>query len=453
MTRVDPLAADSIGTVEPSGVSGSVAAAGRMRPAMVLHVLNSPAGGAALSTLSIIERLAAEGIASCAVCHDAGSPIERKQLLDATSGRTVFRPLYWWNRKIRAPRWKRPLIELRQILKTGWARQSAATVAQYAQWNRAQLIHTNTFLNPEGGLAARALGLPHVWHLRELIGPGQPFQFPQSNAQLRRFIERHTSIVVANSHITAAQAGSALPRELLRVVPNGIDVDAFQPRIADRNCAPIVVAMVASLTSRWKKHALFVAAAERLKDLPNIEFRIYGHDTTEGGTRPRDDYAEQIHRQIVAAGLENRFHIPGHIADPTQIMSQIDILAHAADSESFGRVLVEAMAAGLPVVSVRGGGASEVVEDGVTGLLVAPDDACGLSNCLRRMVTDCGLRERLGQAGRQRALQNYSLQACVAGVLRAYEDAMLRSRGQTAAHERQRQSLNIESGSDSNGSE
>jgi hypothetical protein len=109
---------------------------------MVLHVLNSAAGGAALSTIDLIKALGQTGISACAVCHDAGNDAEREQLRAATDGRTLFTSLYWWNRKIRAALWKRPLIELRQIVKTGWMRRSTAAIMDFAQRHAAELIHT-----------------------------------------------------------------------------------------------------------------------------------------------------------------------------------------------------------------------------------------------------------------------------------------------------------------------
>jgi glycosyltransferase involved in cell wall biosynthesis len=110
-------------------------------------------------------------------------------------------------------------------------------------------------------------------------------------------------------------------------------------------------------------------------------------------------------------------------------MSQIDVLVHPADHESFGRVVVEAMAAGLPVVGVRGGGVGEIVRDGETGLLADADDAAGLAACIERVGRNEELRRSLGTAGRRRALDTYSLEACVAGMLRVYEQAMQRPLG------------------------
>ncbi len=152
--------------------------------------------------------------------------------------------------------------------------------------------------------------------------------------------------------------------------------------------------MVASLTSRTKKHPLFVEAAALLKDVPNVEFRIYGHDPSAAGAGTGDHYSAGIHTLVRDRGLTDRFRFEGFVADPGRIMSQIDVLVHPADNESFGRIVVEAMAAGLPVVGVRGGGVGEIVVDDQTGLVASPDDAAGLAERIERLVRDEPLRKR-----------------------------------------------------------
>jgi len=402
-----------------------------LRPKKVLHVLNGAGGGAALSTLALIEAFQKLGIEACAVCHDAGSPGERQRLHDATRGAVVFTPLYWWNRKIRAALWKRPLIELRQLIRTGWMRRSTEQVARFADEQQIDLIHTNTILTPEGGLAAQRLGLPHVWHLREMLGPSRPFRLSMQGSKLREYLERHASLVVANSHIAAATAGDAIAPEMLRIVPNGIDLRAFTPRgntpaVGRRR----VVAMVGAVTSRWKKHALFIEAAAQVVCGPDVEFRIYGHDPLVEGGGAGDPYAQQIHALAARFfGSYDRFRFCGHVANPVRIMSEIDILVHPADHESFGRVAVEAMAAGLPVIGVREGGIAEIVVDGVTGLLAAPNDSNDLALKLECLIDAPDLCARFGAAGRARAESHYSIEACANGVLRAYEEAMQRPVG------------------------
>jgi glycosyltransferase involved in cell wall biosynthesis len=272
-----------------------------------------------------------------------------------------------------------------------------------------------------------------VWHIRELVGPGTPYPLHLEGPALGRYLAAHASKLIANSHVTASHVRGWLPDDLLEVVPNGIDIDRFTPRVAGAEGGPIVVAMVGSLLSHWKKHMLVVEAAALVDRAVPIEWRFYGHDPSRGGTNLDDPYLRELHARIASAGLAGRFRFPGQVADPVAIMSQIDVLVHPADHESFGRVIVEAMASGLPVVAVRGGGAAELVVDGQTGLLAEKDNPRELAACIERVVRDAALRRALGAAGRRRAEANYSLDACAAGVLGVYEQAMARPLVQSPA--------------------
>jgi len=105
-------------------------------------------------------------------------------------------------------------------------------------------------------------------------------------------------------------------------------------------------------------------------------------------------------------------------------MSELDVLVHTSDFESFGRVAVEAMAAGRPVVGMAGGGVREIVIDEVTGLLSPPGHAELLAANIRRLAEDRELRTRLGVNGRARAQSEYTVKQCAANIMRVYEDAL-----------------------------
>lgn len=385
----------------------------------VLHVLNSASGGAALSTLGLINQLKHEGVISSAVCHAGGTEADKQALEDATDGRTLFMPLYWWNKKSRAKWWKRPISEFLQLWRTGFKRSSTRRVTEFAAAHGVELIHSNTILTLEGGYAARLLGLPHVWHLRELVGPGHPYRFSGEGPRFGKFVARFSDRVIANSEVTAQQVRAWLPDGLLEVVPNGIDLSSFANIASRETSHRIVVAMVAGLTCHWKKHLLFVDAAALVNPLLPIEWRIYGIDPSQDGAIRADEYAIGIHDRVVSSGLRERFRFPGHVA-PEQIMSEIDILVHPADQESFGRVIVEAMAAGLPVIGVRAGGVAEIVVEEQTGLLVAPDNTAELAGAIEQLATNDNLRKNMGDRGRERALAHYSIDVCAERIVDLY---------------------------------
>lgn len=385
-------------------------------PRKVLHVMNAAEGGAALSTVALMRALKNRGIESCAVCHDAGSVEARAAISDATSGDAAFFPLYWWNKKIRVPSWKRPLSETKQWLKTGLHRASAARVAwHYRQWG-AELLHSNTLTTLEGAVVSQWLDVPHVWHVREMVGAGQPFVFPFQGAALAAFMGRHADVVIANSQASALPLRFPTLEPQLRVIPNGLELTAFL-ELKPRQASPLVVAMVGNLTSAWKKHGLFLEAAARVMSKNPVEYRLYGAAPAPG----TDGYTDGLRGLAAKCSAQLK-----GFADPVAIMSDIDILAHAADAESFGRVAVEAMAAGKPVVGVSGGGIGELVQAGKTGLLGPVDDAGAMARNLERLLDNAELRNEMGEAGRRRAKEKYSIEACAAAVAKAYERALER---------------------------
>lgn len=377
--------------------------------------MNGSAGGAALSTIGLIEELRRRGIASCALANDAGTPEERQRLVDACEGRAELASLYLWNRKIRSATWKRPLIEARQVLRTGAGLASAARAIGLARRHGADVVHTNTLLNVEGALAARALGLGHVWHVRELVGPGAPFRFPIEGPVLGQLLARSASAVVANSHATADRLEPWLPRGLLAVVDNGIDLSTFEVRVPESRARP-VVGMVGSLTSRTKNHALFVEAMARVPRALGAVFRIYGH------VSERDPYARSIVDAAERAGLA--LELAGFVSEPEKIMGELDVLVHPADNESFGRIVVEGWAAGVPFVGVDGGGVGAIVEHESTGLLARPGDADGLAAHVTRLLSDLALRRALSSRGRATAEARFSIAAHTDRVLEQYARAL-----------------------------
>jgi glycosyltransferase involved in cell wall biosynthesis len=398
-----------------------------MTPEKVLHVMNGAEGGAARSTIQLMGKLREMGIESCAVCHGPGRKSSQEEVLEATKGETAFFPLYWWNRKNRADVWKRPLLEMRQIFRTGHGMGSALKTAQWISQFNADLVHTNTVLTCEGAFAARMLKIPHVWHVRELLLPKEHFQLPLQGKELIRFFRDYASIVVANSEVTAKTIGQPpdITSDLLRIVHNGIDVDLFAPKngIVKK---PLVVGMVASLTSVWKRHDLFLKAASLVKNQDAVSFRIYGLDPSQNGSVSGGRYMDSIHQLITNLGMKDRIKFTGFISNPVDIMKETDIVVHPCERESFGRIVIEAMASECPVVGPRSGGVGELVEDGKTGFSVEPNNPGALAVAIDKLVDDPAMRKKMGRAGRKEVADKYSLDVHAEKMLKVYRSAMKR---------------------------
>ena len=123
-------------------------------------------------------------------------------------------------------------------------------------------------------------------------------------------------------------------------------------------------------------------------------------------------------------GLVSKVLLTGERDDIPEILAASDIFVLPSDWEGLPLTIIEAMMAGLPVAATRVGGVPELVEDGVTGYLVPPQDSHALAEALRKLLADPALRRRMGKAGRRRALEQFSLDRMLRETQAVYESVL-----------------------------
>jgi glycosyltransferase involved in cell wall biosynthesis len=184
------------------------------------------------------------------------------------------------------------------------------------------------------------------------------------------------------------------------VIPNGLDLrraDAMLSRGLVRERWQVaggdrVVGTVARLTPQKGIHDLIDAARLVCNERPQVRF-------IHMGTGP---LAQSIARSLSAGGLGHRLQLVGHVRDPMSLLAGLDLFVLPSLWEGLPIALLEAMAAGLPVVATRVAGIDEVIEDGRSGLLVPPADPAALARAITELVDDDERRRCLGQGARER---------------------------------------------------
>lgn len=252
-------------------------------------------------------------------------------------------------------------------------------------------VHTNSLKSGfYGGAAAKLARVPHVWHLRDRLAEDY---LPARAITLTRLALRHLpDVVVCNSAETMRTA-----RVAAQVVP-----DPYRPQVPPQTRAHdgMVVGMVGRLAP-WKGQDVFLRAfAAAFAEQPSVQARIVG----SAMFGEHDDYAVGLRILTAELGLDGRVTFVGFTTDVEHELGRLDVLVHASVvAEPFGQVVVEGMAAGLPVVATAAGGPLEIVTPEVDGLLVTPGDVAELATALDRSANDGTLRERLGHAAQTRA--------------------------------------------------
>jgi glycosyltransferase involved in cell wall biosynthesis len=379
----------------------------------VLHVLNSAHGGSALSTLELIKGLREMGINSSLICFNNATDDQQMRINGLVDGRSLFIPLYWMNKKIRTAFWKRPILEILSIARTHRGNRFQKQIDDIIRANGVTLIHTSTILNPEGAIAARRNNLPHLWHVRELVGPSKHFHFHNYPAWTK-YVASHCEYLIANSSITAQCLEQFFPKDKIKCIPNGIDIQKFsiKKHIPSER---IVIGMVGSVTTRWKNHEFFIRVAAQFRGEKSVEFRIYGALPPDN-----DPYLAFLRNLVQSQGVEDVVTF-SQFASPNEIMSEIDVLFHPSRFESFGRIFVEAMAGGIPVVAVQEGGALEMVQHGVNGFLVKNGDAHSGEKMLRELMLNSDLRNKLGSCGRKLVESKYTIDILLRNIIDLYK--------------------------------
>lgn len=277
----------------------------------------------------------------------------------------------------------------------GGLRAGAATaaytlrVARRLRQLRPDVVHTNSLkAGYYGTVAARLARVPVVWHVRDRIADDY---LPGPAVRLTRaLLRRLPDVVVANSRATAETTGVRA-----RVVADPYEAS----RLFARRTSAIVgggyeLAVVGRI-SPWKGQDVVLRA---LALAPGVTARFVG-----SAMFGEDEYAASLRRLTTELGLEDRVTWVGFSDDVEGHLAEVDVVVHASTTpEPFGQVVVEAMAAGRPVVATDAGGPAEIVTSGVDGLLTRPGDPEDLARALEAL-RDPVLRERLAAAGLVRA--------------------------------------------------
>lgn len=248
------------------------------------------------------------------------------------------------------------------------------------------------------GWAGRGTGVPLVTHFHSLAG-----RRPRWQDRLEGAVARRASARVAVSAAVAADRAHLfnMPDSRFQVIPNGIRTQALAEihDLKEDAGGEVVAGFLGRLQIEDKGLDLLLLALARLGEAAKIRLEIAGGPPEK---------AESLRVRAADLGLADRVRFLGEVADAATALARWDLLVLPSRREGFGLVLVEAMAAGRPVVASRAGGIPEVVEDGVTGLLVPTEDVQALAEALHRMAASPGERARMGRQARHVAGGRFS---------------------------------------------
>ncbi len=286
---------------------------------------------------------------------------------------------------------------------------------------RPDVVHTHSCLS--GRIAARMCRIPVVYtkHNQTRI-PDAKGVTPPPAGPVKRVVNRALSellsdgIVAVSEGVQKELVESGVKPSMISTIPNGIDLSPYGPTAGRDSSRWPLIGTVARL-HRQKALDVFIDAAKLvLASEPSARFVI-------GGTGPLE---EELKAKIKDLHLEPYVKMPGFVFDVPTFLSGLDVYVLCSDYEGIGLAILEAMAAGLPVVATAVGGVPEAIADGVNGILVPPRNPRQLAQGIVRMLVDPDMAKAMGKAGRQRAEELFDAKVMAERTLSVYRRLSVR---------------------------
>jgi glycosyltransferase involved in cell wall biosynthesis len=285
----------------------------------------------------------------------------------------------------------------------------------------ARILHVHGYAAADfGRLAARAVGAKLVLH-EHFADPRMPLYQALADRLLRGRTDG--AIAVSRSTREFLVKQRSVPEDRVRLIWNGAPLDEFAPVRRERALAvrrelglpddALVVGTIGRLNAQKGHRFLLEAASILLPRQPRARLLVAGDGDLMG----------ELRSQAAALGIADRVVFAGHRTDVPGLLGALDVFCISSLYEGTPLALFEAMAAGKAIVSTSVDGCREVLEDGVTGVLVAPADAAALADGLDRVLGDASLRATLGRQALA-ASRRYDVRTCVEEMQAFYEELL-----------------------------
>ena len=288
------------------------------------------------------------------------------------------------------------------------------------------LLHSNSLWSHfEVSLAGRLARTPTVLHVHDLVRPGLG----------RVVLGTAVSLARATAAISTA-VGEGIPAFAARsvtVVPNGVDVDAFSPGSCDpavRSELAVspgpVVGILGRLDPEKGVDTVIAAVSILIRDTAGLIRDTAGRQVQLAivGSPMADPAYLRLLESRAAELPEGTVRFVAQRPDVASVMRCLDVVVNASRAEPFGMTVLEAQSCGIPVVATRTGGLTDVVTDGVDGLLVPAGDPTALAGAVRRILGDAALKDSLARQGRRNAEERFSLAAAADRMAALYRSVL-----------------------------
>lgn len=305
----------------------------------------------------------------------------------------------------------------------------AMALAKTIREHEIDLVHTNASVSLEGALAARLAGVPHVWHIRELFMEENPkLHMVLGRAFSRWTIDRLSDRVLCISEAVARQFTpyrEKTPEKYVTIynalAPSDPPDTSSPHRLSWPEKHAFRLGYIGRLSSGKRFSDLLEAVALLREKGLEIELCVAGNFVDR-------DYEEQIQATLQSCHLSAIVHLLGYLDDTRPLLDTLDLLVLPSLNEPFGRVLIEAMLAGVPCLAANSGGVPEIITDGETGWLYPPKDTRALADQIAALMDDPARVDAVRQNAGRQAGERFTIEKQIRTLEACYQSTLERRR-------------------------
>jgi len=366
-----------------------------MRICFVLHT--SGMGGAERVSLELIEVLVKKGIQCFAILPSYGLIVEVLKKRNIPFKIISYK---WWAREMGSPIWKRMGRLAINLIKTFYV------MRQIRKW-KVNIIYSNTITICVGAFAAKLLHLPHIWHIHEFGKEDFCLHFDFGEKIAMMMMKGLSDVCIVSSKAVMEKYEKYFPVLKMRLVyfavpvvdESSYKVKKIKQRLQEM---PGIKCVIVGSLYKGKRQEDAIRAIGKLV---NEGIPAYLYIIGEG----RLEYKQYLKDLVTRYGLENNIFFLGYIDNPFPIIVQSDVLLMCSRNEAFGRVTVEGMKAGKPVIGTNSGGTIELIKDYFNGFLYTFGDYQELAEKIKYFYQNSGEAKKMGQNGKKWALEKFNI--------------------------------------------
>jgi glycosyltransferase involved in cell wall biosynthesis len=360
-----------------------------MKVCFISHT--SGKGGAERVLIELIDVLKERGVECFVIMPDKGALMSELKTRGVTFSKFPYR---WWMSKASGSRnrVRRAILNLAMII---------PVAARIKLW-KCDVVYTNTITMCTGAVAAKLLGLPHIWHIHEFGYEDHGLVFDLAPKISLWLMDHLSTILIANSHAVAQKYQQYISPRKLKVIycPVIIPQSTFPAKVTMTMNKGIRCVIVGALQEEKRQEDAILAIGELVHAGVKTELIVVG----DGDPR----YRKYLHDLVADNELDKCIKFIGYVENPLPFVQSSDVVLMCSKCEAFGRVSVEAMRMGKPVVGSGSGGTKELICNGFNGLLYTPGDYKELAEKIRYLYDHPNVARQMGENGLQWATERFT---------------------------------------------